>query len=97
MGGKRRRFTDEFKCEALRFHREGGLSYSQAAQEYEIPESSLYRWHKQEQVDGGKGDGLTTEERESFRRDHLFPWTVWTRDERSEIVVGEVLCGAGGR
>jgi len=47
----RRRFTREFKLEAVRLVRERGLTLSQAAQDLDIHESVLRRWVKDYQDD----------------------------------------------
>ena len=47
----RRRFTREFKLEAVRLVRERGLTLSQAAQDLDLHESVLRRWVKDYQDD----------------------------------------------
>jgi transposase len=47
----RRRFTREFKLEAVRLVRERGLTLSQAAQDLDLHESVLRRWVKDVQDD----------------------------------------------
>lgn len=44
MGEKRRRFSREFKLEAVRQALEGGCTQVQAAQELGIKKETLYRW-----------------------------------------------------
>ena len=48
MSGKRRRFTDEFKLEAVRLVTEQGLSVAQASRDLGVSESVLGRWKQQE-------------------------------------------------
>ena len=63
-GGKRRRFTDEFKAGAVRLVLDEGRSVAQAARELGLTPSSLSNWVRQARADRSKGKaGLTTEER----------------------------------
>ncbi len=70
MGKKRRRFSPEFKLEAVKLVKEGGVKVAQAAQDLGIYETSLRRWIKQYEIDQGEGPAgaLTTEEVEELRR-----------------------------
>lgn len=45
-GRSRRRYTDEFKREAVNLYRESGLSAAQACDEFDINPGSLHRWAK---------------------------------------------------
>lgn len=69
MARKRRTFTKEQKAEAVRLVREVG-SIKQVARDLDLPDSSVWNWVKQAEVDEGKGpDGaLTTAELEELRR-----------------------------
>ena len=69
-GRKRRRFSPEFKLEAVKLVKEGGVSVAQAARDLEIYETSLRRWIKQYEIDRGQGPSgsLTTAEKEELRR-----------------------------
>ncbi len=62
---KRRRFTKEFKAEAVRLVFEQKQPVAQAARDLGIWESCLTRWVNQAKVDRGAGPpgALTTEER----------------------------------
>ena len=63
MGKRRRRkFTGEFKKEAIRLFREGERSIGQVAKELDLTESTLRNWVKQYKVDHGEGprEALTT-------------------------------------
>jgi transposase len=44
----RRRFTDEFKSEAVRLIRESGRPVAQVARELGISDNVLYRWRNEE-------------------------------------------------
>jgi transposase len=70
MGRKRRRFSREFKLEAVKLVKEGGVSVSQAVRDLDVCESSLRRWINQYEVDQGEGPAgaLTSEEKEELRR-----------------------------
>ncbi len=70
MGKKRRSFSKDFKLEAVKLIKEGGLSVARAAKDLGVYETSLRRWIKQFEVDQGKGpaETLTTAEKEELRR-----------------------------
>ena len=66
----RRRFSAEFKAEAVRLVSESGKSASQIAGDIDVAESSLHRWVRQAKIDAGRGpEGApTTDELEELRR-----------------------------
>jgi transposase len=65
----RRRFTDEFKQQAVRLVLDEGKSVSAVARELDLVASALGNWVKHAQADGSKGRiGLTTAEREELVR-----------------------------
>jgi transposase len=65
----RRRFTDEFKQQAVRLVLDEGKSVSAVARELDLVPSALGNWVKQLQADRTKGrTGLTTVEREELSR-----------------------------
>jgi len=65
----RRRFTDEFKHQAVRLVLDEGKSVSAVARELDLVASALGNWVKQAQADRTKGrTGLTTAEREELAR-----------------------------
>ena len=65
----RRRFTDEFKQQAVRLVLDEGKSVSAVARELDLVPSALGNWVKQRQADRTKGrTGLTTSEREELAR-----------------------------
>ena len=70
MGKKRRSFSKEFKLEAVKLVKEGGLAISTAAQDLGICETSLRRWVDQSEIDHGKGPAgaTTSQEKEELRR-----------------------------
>src|SRR5579859_591012 len=65
MATKRRRFSKEFKDEAIKLVLEQGKTIGQAAVDLGIWQSSLRKWVEQEQADRGNGKpgALTTAER----------------------------------
>ncbi len=66
----RRRFTDEFKREAVRLIRESGRPVAQVARELEISDNVLYRWRsEQQQIEsqGGTRQSVRAEQDELTR------------------------------
>ena len=65
----RRRFTDEFKQQAVRLVVDEGKSVGAVARELDLVPSALGQWVKHAQADRSKGrSGLTTAEREELVR-----------------------------
>ena len=67
---KRRKFTKEFKAEAVRLCKVGDRSIGQIAKELDLTETALRAWVKRADVDEGQGaaGALTTAEREELAR-----------------------------
>lgn len=67
---KRRKFSGEFKAEAVRVVLESGKPVAEVARELDLVPSALGAWVKQAEIDGGNGrkGELTTEEKEELRR-----------------------------
>ncbi len=63
MGKHRRRFSQEFKLEAVKLVKVGGISVAQAARDLGIRDWSLRRWIKQHEIDkgGGPAGALSTD------------------------------------
>lgn len=59
----RRKFSDEFKRDAVEIVRSSDKSIAQVARELGIYDSTLGAWVKQDQVDRGEREGRTTDER----------------------------------
>jgi transposase-like protein len=59
----RRQFTDEFKRDAVALVRTSGRPIAQIAQELGTYDSTLGNWVRQDRIDRGEAEGLTTEER----------------------------------
>ncbi len=66
MGGKRprRRFSDEFKRDAVEIVRTSGKPIRQVANELGIYDSTLGNRVRQDEINRGKREGLTSDERE---------------------------------
>jgi transposase len=64
----RREFTKEFKRDAVELVRTTGRPIAQIARELGIYDSTLGNWVRQDAIDRGEAEGLTTEERERLRQ-----------------------------
>jgi transposase-like protein len=67
---KRRKFTPEFKAEAVRLTRVGDRTIAQVALDLDLTETNLREWVKRADADTGKGppETLTSAEREELTR-----------------------------
>ena len=65
---RRRQFTEEFKRDAVDLVRTTGRPIAQIAQELGIYDSTLGNWVRQDRVDCGEREGLTTDERARLAR-----------------------------
>jgi transposase len=63
----RRKFSDEFKRDAVELVRTTGRSVAEVARELSISETSLGNWIRQDRINRGEAEGLTTEERAKLR------------------------------
>ncbi len=68
--GKRRKFTDEFKLEAVKLIKDGGVPFRRASGDLGVNETSLRKWVQQHEIDHGRGSdqALTTGEKDELRR-----------------------------
>ena len=64
----RRSFTPEFKAEIVELCRRGDRSVGQVAKDFDLTETAVRDWIKQDQVDSGEREGLTRGEREELAR-----------------------------
>lgn len=67
---KRRKFSDEFKAEAVRLCMQRDRSIGDVARELDLTESALRQWVKQHEADQGKAPPgvLTSAEKEELQR-----------------------------
>ena len=65
---RRRQFTEEFKGDAVDLVRSTGRPIVQIAQELGIYDSTLGNWVRQDRIDRGQREGLTTDERARLGR-----------------------------
>ncbi len=61
-------YPRQFKEEAVRLMRSSEKPLVQISRELEVSEQTLRNWRKQEEIDTGEREGLTTEEREELGR-----------------------------
>jgi transposase len=64
----RRSFTDEYKAEVVDLCRHSDKSMAGIARDLDLTESSVRRWVAQAEIDTGRREGLTTDEREELTR-----------------------------
>jgi transposase len=64
----RRQFTAEFKRDAVELVRTTGRPIAEIARELGIYDSTLGNWVRQDRIDRGEQEGLTTEERARLRQ-----------------------------
>jgi transposase-like protein len=63
----RRQFTQEFKRDAVELVRTSGRPIAQIANELGIYDSTLGNWVRQDRIDRGEREGLSSDERERLR------------------------------
>ncbi|MGK2879153.1 MAG: transposase [Solirubrobacterales bacterium] len=61
-----RRYSQEFKDEAIALAKSPEMSIGRAAKDLGMAESTLHRWVSQSAIDKGEKDGLTTDERKEL-------------------------------
>jgi transposase-like protein len=67
---KRRKFTEQFKADAVQLVRAGGRSIPQVAADLDLTETSLREWVRRAEIEAGEGPpgALTQAEREELVR-----------------------------
>src|SRR3954453_7945883 len=68
MPRSRPSYPPEFKAEAVKLARSSEKPLSELARDLGVSTGTLHNWLKQQHIDAGKRDGLTTDEREELRR-----------------------------
>ena len=69
MGAKTRPpYPAAFRAEAVQLVQADGRSLTQVAKDLGVHHETLRAWVKQAEIDGGRRDGLTTEERAELAR-----------------------------
>lgn len=61
-------YPPEFRVEAVKLARSSEKPISQLARDLGVCAQTLRNWTKHQQIDTGKRDGITTDEREELRR-----------------------------
>ena len=64
----RRSFSPEFKAQTVELLRTSGKSVAEVCHELDLTETAVRRWLAQADVDDGRREGLTTDERVELSR-----------------------------
>ena len=64
----RRSFSPEFKAEVVELCRTGDRSIGGVARDLDLTETAVREWVRQADIDAGRRDGLSTEERQELAR-----------------------------
>lgn len=64
----RRKFTDEYKADAVKLWRESGEAKDAVANRLGVHGTTLGNWIRQAEIDDGRREGLTSNEREELIR-----------------------------
>ena len=65
---KRKRYSPEFKADAVRLILEERVPVTKVAADLDVSTSSLHGWVKQARVDKGEAEGLTSDELKELRQ-----------------------------
>ena len=61
-------YPPEFRAEAVKLARPSEKPLSELARDFGVSTETLRNWLRQQQIDTGKREGVTTDEREELRR-----------------------------
>ncbi len=75
---RRRKFSDEFKRDAVEIVRSSDKSIAEVARELGMYDSSLGNWVKQDQVDRGEREGLSSDEQQELLELRREKWPTLT-------------------
>ena len=64
----RRSFSEQYKAEVVDLCRHGDKSMAEIARDLDLTESSVRRWVSQAEIDAGRREGLTSDERAELAR-----------------------------
>jgi len=64
----RRSFSPEFKAQTVELVRESGRSIGDVARDLDLTESALRAWVRQAEIDDGRREGLSTDEKAELSR-----------------------------
>lgn len=92
-GRTRRRFTEEFKADAVALVLDGGRPVAHVADDLGIGESSLGYWVRQARVDRGEKPGLATGERSELVR---LRWSLPQRSGSGSLRTAAMLTSTLG-
>jgi transposase len=82
----RRRFTKEFKIEAVRLSRQPGMTAARAAADLGVPQPTLHRWRKElAEAEAGSGEGRNDAFRGHGRRTAAQEELARLRRENAEL------------
>jgi transposase len=68
MPRTRPRYAEEFRREAVALIRSGQRTLPEASMSLGVSQQTLRHWLKREDVDAGRAEGVTSDEREELRR-----------------------------
>ena len=61
-------YPEEFRCEAVGLIRSGQRSLAEASKSLGVSQQTLRNWLRQTEVDAGRVEGVSSDEREELRR-----------------------------